>query len=382
VGFESGSVSFRIFYVPRPLPRDAIERFAAHAAPPIDTLEDGTIHGWVTGRHLLDRNITGDTAMYGGFLRLTLMQAERKIPESLLRAECRMEELARMQAEGTDRISGSVRREIRRSIEARLQPQMPPQLKGIHFVYDARNELIYTSALSDKQVDALQIHFAQTLGFSLIPATPDMAAMKRQQANIRDWEPSSFSPEREDGEVSHDPGLDFLTWLWCVAEARGGMMKVPGSKSQVPGEQMDIAVMIEGPLMLVIEGAAAHEAVLRKGEPLLSAEAKTSLLGGKKLRRAKVTLAHGENAYTFTFDAIPFVFRGLKLPEGGTDGTGEKIKLDAISRFQERMDQLDVFQKAFFGCYDRFVSERRDAKKWAATLKELHKWVSERKTRG
>lgn len=365
MSFENGSASFRIFYVPRPLPRDAIERFASHAAPPIDTLADGAIHGWVTGRHLLDRNITDETATYGGFLRLTLMQAERKIPESLLRAECKMEELAHMKAEGTDRVTGSVRREIRRSIEARLLPQMPPQLKGIPFVYDARNELLYCAALSDKQVDAFQIHFAQTIGFSLIPATPDMAAMKRQQSNVRDWDPSSYSPDRDDDEVSHDPGLDFLTWLWFVAEARGGQMKI--------GDLGDIAIMIEGPLMFVIEGSGAHEAVLRKGEPLLSSEAKASLLDGKKLRRAKVTLARGDQAWTFTFDAVPFVFRGLKLPEGE--------KLDAISKFQERMDLLDLFQRAFLGLYDRFVAERRDAKKWNASIKDIHAWVKERRTR-
>lgn len=374
MAFESGSISFRIFYVPRPLPRDAIERFYSHAAPPIDTLADGTIHGWVTGRHLLDRNITEDTATYGGFLRLTLMQAERKIPESLLRAECKMEELAQMQAQGVDRLGGTARREIRRSIEARLLPQMPPQLKGIHFVYDARNELLYTSALSDKQVDAFQVHFATTIGFSLIPATPEMAAMKRQQVNVRDWDPSSFSPEREDTEVSNDPGLDFLTWLWFVAEGRGGQLKID--------DVGEISVMIEGPLMFVIEGVGAHEAVLRKGEPLLSAEAKTSLLVGKKLRRAKVTLANSDLSYSFTLDAIPLTIRGLKLPEQSTDGKGERIRLDPISRFQERMDQLDFFQKAFFGFYDRFVTERRDSKKWAATIKEIHAWVSDRKTRG
>ncbi len=374
MAFESGSASFRIFYVPRPLPRNAIERFAEHAAPAIESLSDGAIQGWVTGRHLLDRNITDDTATFGGFLRLTLMQAERKIPESLLRAECKMEELSRMQAEGVDRLGGSARREIRRGIEARLLPTMPPQLKGIHFVYDARSELLFTSALSDKQVDAFQIHFAQTIGFSLIPVTPEMAAMKRQQSNVRDWEPSSFSPEREDAEVSHDPGLDFLTWLWFVAEARGGQLKIEGA-----GE---IAVMIEGPLMFVIEGAGAHEIVLRKGEPLLSAESKTALLGGKKLRRAKVTLAQGDVAYTFTLDTVPFTFRGLKLPEGETDAKGERIKLDAISRFQSRMERLDFFQRAFFGFYDRFVTERRDSKKWGATIKEIHKWVADRKTRG
>lgn len=365
MSFESGSISLRFFHVPRPMPRDAVERFAAHAAPPLETLGDGTIQGWVTGRHLLDRVITDENAFHGGHLRLSLMQAERKIPEALLRAECRMEELAHLQAQGVEKVSGSVRREIRRSVEDRLLPQMPPQLKGIPFIYDERNGLIHASALSDKQVDAFQVHFAQTVGFSLIPETPDLAAMKRKQKNVRDWQPSSFSPEREDEEVSHDPGLDFLTWLWFVAEARGGQLKI--------GDLGDIAVMIEGPLMLVMEGAGAHEAVVRKGEPLLSAETKAALLSGKKLRRAKLTLARGDQAWSVTLDAVPMTFRGLKLPEGE--------KLDPISKFQERMDLLFLFHEAFYGLYDRFVDERSESKKWNVTVKEIHAWVSGRKSR-
>ena len=45
------------------------------------------------------------------------------------------------------------------------------------------------------------------------------------------------------------------------------------------------------------------------------------------------------------------------------------------------MDLLDLFQRAFFGLYDRFVTERRDAKKWNAAIKEIHGWVKERRTR-
>ena len=364
MSFEHGSISMRAYFVPRALPRDVVARFASKAAPPLDTLGDAAIHGWVTGRHLLDRNITADTAFLGGFLRLALMQAERKIPEALLRAECRMEELARIQA-GEEKISPTVRREIRRSIEERLLPRMPPTLKGITFIHDAKTDMIYATAMSDKQVDAFQIYFAQTLGFSLIPATPDMIAMKRLQSNVRDWQPASFSPEREDGEVSHDPGLDFLTWLLFVAEARGGMMKIDGVG--------DIAVMVEGPITFVIEGSGAHEAVLRRGEPLLSAEAKTALLGGKKLRRAKVTLARGDQSWTCTLDAVTLAIRGLKLPEGE--------KLDPVSKFQERMSLLDHFMQALFGLFDRFVGERTDAKRWPAAQREIHQWVSGRKTR-
>lgn len=364
MSFESGSVSFRILYLPRDLPPDAVERFARYAAPPIDTLGVGEINGWVTGRHLLDRNITSDTAYYAGFLRLSLMHAERKIPEPLLRAECKMQEIALMQAEGRDRLSATIRREIRNEVTERLLPTMPPVLRGIGMIYDATTRFIYTTALSDKQLDAFQIGFAQVVGAGGVPVIPQTVSLQRRNRSIDGWDPVSFSPEVEPEDVIHDAGLDFLTWLWFVSEARGGMLKLK--------ELGDWAVMIEGPLTFVMEGSGAHEIVMRRGEPRLSAEAKASLLAGKKLRRAKLTLARGEESWTCTFDAQAFTVRGLNLPEGE--------KLDTISKFQERMQLLDLFKEALFLLFDRFCEERED-KSWSKTAEEIHKWVKERKTR-
>lgn len=365
MGFESGSISYRMFYLPKGLPKNAVELFAKYAAPPIDTLSDGEINGWVTGRHLLDRKITDDSAYYAGFLRLSLMHAVRKVPEALLRAECKMEELAQLAASGAERLSQSARSDIRRSVTNRLQPQMPPTLKGIGMVHDTVNEVMYATALSEKQLDAFQIYFTQTVGYGPIPVVPETAAMKRKQARIKDWMPSSFSPEAEDDEVNNLPGQDFLTWLWFFAEARGGMIKL--------GDLGDVAIMVEGPLMFTMEGSGAHETVLRRGEPLLSGEAKTALLGGKKLRRSKLTLARGDQAWSCTFDADQFVIRGLKLPEGE--------KLDAISRFQERMNLLNTFNEALLRCYDRFIDERSTPASWKSTIKDMHAWVNNRKTR-
>lgn len=362
----NGTLSFRMFYVPRPWPHDAIRRFADHAMPPIDTLGDGTIHGWVTGRHALDRNINDDTAIFGGYPLLQLVQAERKVPPALLAAEIRIEELAQMAARGDDRLASSVRRDIRKQVLDRLQTHAQPTLKGIPFVYDPRNELIYAAAMSDAQVDTFQIHFAQTIGFSLIPVTPDMVAIKRAQCNVRDLDPCTFSPECDYTEVAPGAGLDFLMWLWFVAEARGGRLQI--------SDVGDIDVMIEGPLVFVGKGGGAHQIGLKNGQPMLASETKAALLAGKKLRRAKVTLAHGEDIYSFTLDAIPFAFRSLKLPDG------EK-KLDPISRFQDRMDKLDFFQRAFLGFYDRFLAERRDHKRWSATIAEIHTWATSRRAR-
>ncbi|MEI6562818.1 MAG: recombination-associated protein RdgC [bacterium] len=365
MSFESGSMTFRMFYLQQLLPKDCVQRFARRAAPPITTLGETPIHGWVTGRHLLDTNINQDTALWAGYLRLALMRAERKIPESLLRAECRMEELARMMAEGRAELDRKTRSEIRKEIEARLLPTMPPQLKGMAMVHLPDSQDVYVEATSDKQVDALEAGFREAMGFGLIPATPQNAAAKRLHLDVRDIAPSSFSPDCKDDAVDNNAGQDFLTWLWFYSETCGGMIKLPSGG--------DFAIMIEGPLTFVLEGQGAHEIVLRRGSPEISVEAKIALLGGKKLRKARLLLARGQDTWQVTLDADQFIFRGLKLPEGE--------KLEPISRFQERMTSLSTFTTAFLEIYDRFLKERTDEKTWAKTREAIHRWVSDRAAR-
>ena len=364
MGFESGSISLRMFYMDSALPSKYIARVAAQAAPPLDTLGRDSIQGWVTGRHLLDRRITEDSAMVAGYLRLTLMKAERKIPEALLRAECVMEELAEIQARGGQFLKREARMEIRRNVMERLMPTMPPTLKGIPMVCDLNEKMVYAAALGDKQMDALVIAFKQATGVGLVPVTPEAAAWQRRKVQAADLGPTSFSPECDDELVSANLGQDFLTWLWFFAEMRGGLLATTGG---------EFGLMVGGPLVFVMEGDGAHETVLRKGAPMVSAEAKTSLLSGKKLSRAMLMLARGEEMWTVTVDAQDFVFRGLKMPQGE--------QLEPVSRFQERMVLLSLFRDAYLQWFDLFLSERTDKARWKKTRAEMQAWVSGRDSR-
>ena len=363
MSFESGSIAVRMFYVAKGLPSDAVEKFAKHAAPPLKSMGTGATQGWVGSRHLIDVPITEENAYYGGYLRLALVKAERKVPGSLLRAECMLEEVAYMRAEGKTYVDRKARSDIRKDVMARLLPTMPPTLKGIPFVYEDRERLLYAVALSEGQLDAFVINFKETVGVNLIPVTAATAAAKRRGIRVAEWAKTSFSAEVEDEEMEDTPGLDFLTWLWFASEARGGVFATK--------EHGELAVAIEGPLLFTRAGAGAHEISLRKGLPTVSAEAKTALLSGKKLRRAKVMLARAEEKWTCSFDAQTFVFRGVKLPE-------PKEMLDPASRFQERVLRLGDFRVLVFELFDRFLDERSDGKRWTATKKEIHQWIAER----
>lgn len=364
MGFEKGSLSFRMFFAQRDFVAGDIEKFAAAALPPLNTLAEEEIHGWVASRHVLDRNITEETAYLGGYLRLTLTQAKKTVPSSLLAAECAVEEMAVMEAEEKQYLNQQARSEIKKSIKERLLPDMPPQLKGIDFVFDERSHMIYCTATSEKQLDAFVLSLMQTTGVIAEVADPESIATKIESIDVANWAPASFSDELEDGMVDGTAGREFLMWLWYCSEKRGGLANIP--------EVGEIAYMVEGPLTFVMEGKGAHEISLRKGEPMLSAEARTALLSGKKLKKAKLQFVRGEEAWAFTFDADEFIFRSLKLPQTET--------FDRVGKFQERMVLLETFREIFFHLYAAFVKERNSSKDWKETKAAMRKWVADRPT--
>ncbi len=364
MGFDSGSVSFRLFALSRAFGPDVVEAFARHVAPPIETLSSEPIFGWVGGRHLLDRNLTEETCVMGGYLHATYMRAERKIPESLLRAHCRLEEEIELRARGTDVLPRAVRGEIRQRVQEHLLPTMPPTLTGMPIVVDFRNDLLLASAMSDKQIDILSSYFRETTGVMPVLLTAETAALKRKRVNANDLTPVTYSPDPAiEPAAEASLGMDFLTWLWFFWEREGGILRGAG------GQQ--IGIMLEGPLTFFREGAGAHEAVLRKGTPLNSREAGTALYCGKKLKRAKLVIAEGDRVWTATVDA-DFGIRGLKVPKGD--------QLDPAGRFQERVLLIETYWNVFFELYDRFLDIRTTPARWADTLADIQTWVGRRAT--
>lgn len=361
MAFESGSVSFRLFYVPGSLPETIHEKFANDVLGSVDHLLDQELHGWVGSRHLLDREIHEGSAWPSGFLRLTLCQAQRKIPASLLRAECRMEELVWMQAEHRDYVNRQQKAEIKQQVVERLLPTMPPQLKGIDFCYDPKEKILYASALSDAQLDAFQLNFTKTTEVKIIPVDPVSAAWSEARCRTEQWPRLSFAAEQW---ADTAPGREFLMWLWFMSEAKDGEVALPDGGS--------FAVQVEGPLLFDQEEQG--ETAIRKGEPMLSAETRAALLSGKKLRRAKLTLARGgEEVWTCTLDADTFVFRSLKLPK--TEA------IDAAGRFQERMEMIDTFRQAFLGLYGTFCKLRDDSNACKKLGDEMKAWMAARPAR-
>lgn len=361
--FETGSISFRMYHLPRALPESPLDGFLERVAPPLDTVKDQPVYGWVTGRHLLDRQIDDNNSYLAGYLRLCLLEAERKIPNSLLRAEMKQEELIRLAVSGNEMISRREKVEMKQEIVDRLLASMPPQLKGMTFVHRPGDGYLFSESLAEKQVDIFTSYLREALGFPPQVITPESWAMHSQHSDPNQWNPCSFSEEVEPERTSPLPGHDFMTWLWYQSETHTD--KVPA------GKEGHIGVLIEGPLTLVMEGGGAHEITLRKGNPTQSSEAKACLLAGKKLRKATVNLVRGEQVWRMTLDGETLAIRSLKplVPEGN---------LDYVSRFQDRMLQVELVGQLLRGLYDSFVEERKAPEAWGNRVKEIQTWAKAR----
>ena len=357
--FDSGTVSFRACFLDRELGEGALERFAAKAAPPLEHVKQEPQLGWVSGRHLLETRIDEQTSVSGGYPHLALRQAQRKVPTALLRAECRMAELAYQAEKGETTVPRKVRKQIKEEAMERLLPKMPPQISGINLAVDEPYKRLYVGATSDSQLDNFVSYFHQTHGFDPLAITPESYLVEQL-----DMDPSSlpclnFSSVQSDDEAMGGVGQDFLTWLWFYLHERSGVLP----KTQL-GE---FGMMLDGPLVLVGDGPGAQESSIRKGQPLASPEARAALLAGKKVKRVKMTLARGNDIWTTSVDGEKFVFRGMKLPDGEA--------LDPDSVFEERMTNIYVFLTVFFELFKHYVREVSDSSRLAVLQKEIKDWV-------
>ena len=365
MSFDRGPITYRVCTLPDTLPEDMLERFAANASPALSAIGEEPAWGWVSGRHLLETRIDEETVRIGNFFHLCLREAERKIPASLLNAECRMTELNRMVENGGQRLNRKEKKAIKDEIRERLLPNMPPQLTGTYVVIDKAEKKLYVSATSQRQLDLFLDFFRKALDVEPIPVTPESLATEILGTTPDDIPCLNISPDLPDGSDNNGGlGENFLTWLWFFQEERGGTL---------PTSQLgDFSLMIDGPLVMVADGGGALESAIRKGTPTISAEAKAALLVGKKLRQAKLILARGKGEeWSVTVNASDFVFRSLKLPEGET--------LDEASIFDERMLNLYIFNNVFRGLYQLFLKEMSDPEHAAAYQARAKEWVRNRR---
>lgn len=351
MSFEKGSFPLTVFHLPRKLPENTLELLNKKVACKLDEVKEEVSLGWVSGRHLLERELDETTCYCGGHLYANLRISQRKIPSALLKAERRKEELIYMEQNKTPYVPASVRREIKKEIEDKRFPQMPPVVSGMPMVVDSSASMLYLGNSSVKKSEHFLQLFNDTFKFEPVRFDPDMM-MRHFKQTPDNLESLRFSEKAPSGEIQ--PGRDFLTWMWYFSERKNPKFNVP--------QFGDFELMIEGPFTLSLDGEVegAGETVVRKCSAPASAEARTSLLKGKKLRKAKISLSRDGDAWSFIFDADTFTFGSFNLPEG------EEMELN--SSFAERITNLHIFVSAFEECFKLFVTETKEDKKLQSKL--------------
>ncbi len=362
MSFERGSFALTIFRLPEKLPNNAIELFESRAAGKLDSVKDELAIGWVGGRHLLETNINEETVICGGHFYLNLRTAQRKIPSSLLNAECRKEELTYMHMNKLLFVPNKIRRQIKKDVEEKRLMNMPPMISGIPFIIDKSSSMLYLGTSSPKKIDTFLAFFQDTFKMEPKQISIDDMMFRMFKDKIDALNPVRFS---KNCKAESNPGRDFITWLWFYSEEKGGKIRTK--------DFGEFELMIEGPITFALadEAEGSGETVVRKGNPLRSAEAKAALDVGKKIKKAKFTLARDKEIWTGTVDADLLAFSGMKLPEG------EKLD-DPGSVFAERVNLLHIFQNVIQE-YFRLFATSAASDKWSKDEAEILKWSAEKK---
>mgnify|MGYP003307961879 CR=1 FL=1 len=371
MSFETGTAAMLICPLAAELPEDFLQCFAKYKGGRLDEVKDEPVIGWVSGRHLLETEINENTCICGGHLYMNLRKAERKIPSQLLNAICRREELALMQAEDKIALTRKERAQIKADAIEKNLMKMPPAISATPILVDRAFNVLYFGSSSLSSFDAFIAEFMRAVNVEPVPITPNELMEKLFHKTEADIPSLSFTTEKG-AEDEPMPGRDFLTWLWFCAETQPDILT---------GTDLgNFHITVLGPLNFAFSPAKAKdpdlcgagESVVKKGNPLASAEAKAALRVGKKLRKAKIILARSESEkWTFTFDADTFAFSSLALPEG------EEMELNA--RLEERVTFLHVLHRAMEEYFKAFVNSLQ-GDKLAVTEKKIRQWAMDRES--
>ena len=260
--FDRGSITFSMFDISGDIPENFAEMFAASKAGTLDSVTAEPQFGWVTGQHLLDTNIDEGSAQCGGCYYLTLRQAVRKIPASLLNALCRREEQAFLAANpGRDYVSGKDKKRIKEDVIERHINKMPPALSGVSMVLEPHDKYLYLGTGSQSQIDLFIENFYRITKMEPLQLTPALILEREFQTTCAAF-PALKLNDSPAAPADPQVGRDFLTWLLYYSESVG----------KLTFENNEFDIMLEAPLVLLDEfargtnpdeGAAIVQAVTR-----------------------------------------------------------------------------------------------------------------------
>jgi hypothetical protein len=157
-------------------------------------------------------------------------------------------------------------------------------------------------------------------------------------------------------------GEEFLTWIWFRWETDGGEFTLPGGRV--------VGIALDDFLCFAAPHDDETEQTLRRGLPTRTAEARTALRQGHRLRKARLLIGEGSRQWTATFDAPTFGCTGVRLPEDA-----EECESD-LDRTSDRTANWLALHEILQALYRRFLEERLNPDYMATAGEEQARWMS------
>lgn len=150
-------------------------------------------------------------------------------------------------------------------------------------------------------------------------------------------------------------GMDFLTWLLAVGEARGNEFQLPRNDR--------VTVLFDNKILLTIDS----EQVDYRGEITNLEGVRLALRQGMKILEGKLMLKKGDREWRFSLNARAFQIKSLKLPKARYMDPAE-LWYDRMGYVVELCDIVDEL-------YGQFIAVRM-GDGWENELSAIREWLS------
>ncbi len=163
-------------------------------------------------------------------------------------------------------------------------------------------------------------------------------------------------------------GEEFLTWLWYRIETDGGEFNLgkDGDNDSIVG------LVLDDFIAFAAKDDDETQQTLRHGLPSRSAEAATALRNGRRLTRAKFTLAQDDDMWSFTLDGPSMALLSVKLPEDDEDASSPE------ERNGDRMQNFMGLKSLINGLYRLFLQERLQPEYLHTGAEQQANWMAGR----
>ena len=155
--------------------------------------------GWITLEHLFDVKFAIEKVVLDPYVCFALRIDKRKIPQNIMRAFLKIEEMAHVNATGK-KPGPAKRRELREKVKLDLMAKVLPAAASYQVIWNMAEGLVFFGAPSDAVAEKFVTQFEDTFDVTLIAQTPRHLGLRLLHGDAEAIEraaPAQFSKESQ-----------------------------------------------------------------------------------------------------------------------------------------------------------------------------------------